>query len=291
MVHLKNLRERIKRLVQINNRSNIFLPQWTYWVLLILLLISITTTLLSSNGSAIQSFGMNLTTELIGILVVLLVVDLAVKISKQHKLAKYRSIAFSRLQKPIIHHARLFTYLLKASVLKKPDKKYINIADLFDEEYFSEIKKLNLSAKAPSIPERIWYQYISQECFKFSESINNTLDKYAIYLDTEISELLEDIYDSRFLGIFLERFPLRRFDGTHWVHLDNIFEGQITPSFSGFFEGQALDFLKEHAEMFVKLVDVYNDSVPLHKSIKFDNKLWSDTIAPAIGSGRVPPRN
>jgi hypothetical protein len=204
---------------------------------------------------------------------------------KREKL-KYQKIALQQLRIPINAHARLFTYIFKASSLAITNTQLSSLKELFNDTFYENIKSFNFIKQAPVNSKKIWAQYITQECLKFSVSLEKVTYKYSYYLDSNLIVLLEKLRHSHFISFFLEEAEVRIFTKDNcWVHIDNILDLYKEHNYSIFVTEGNENILEEHIECFLSLVRVYNE-ICFDNQIKVDNRLWKDNIAPKVGSAR-----
>lgn len=204
---------------------------------------------------------------------------------------KYTKIVFEQLKTPINMHLRLFIYMYKSSVKKKPEILPHSINELFSEDFFVSLYNLNVNAQAPVIEEQTWASYIHQECIQFSNNVNDVLMKYSHFLSGDLIKLLEDIRKTIFMQVVLYKGMLRvNVDGV-WIHKDSNFGEWISNDetsqsknyiFRTTVEDGKKHLLKDHIILLLKLIERFNNYIE-ESDISLDVKLWSDTIAPTYG--------
>lgn len=204
------------------------------------------------------------------------------------KKQKYQEIALRQLRIPLYVHARLFLYVYKSSVTEITNSNLdSSLEDLFNDSFYKEIKAFDVTKQAPIDSKKTWVEYISQECLRFSISLEKITDKYSYYLDPNIIEAIEKLRYSHFMRFFLGEAEIRVYTVENcWVHIDNVIDSCKGRNVSIFNSSGELDIVKEHIACFLSLVKRYNDTYPT-KPIVVDNQLWKDSIAPKTGSARA----
>ena len=225
----------------------------------------------------LKDFALNITTEIIGILLVVTLIDRAISINQESERKKVQKIAFQQLRIPLSHHFTLLFNIFKSSVQEKPNKKYANVSDLFDDIYFNEIAFFDFSKPAPIIPPTDWFTHLSRESAKFKNDLNRTVEKYSLYLDSDIIDLLEEIINSSFISFIIQVSSIPKIDEREgYSRQYNLFSGQ------GFH-----DLVEEHTTLFTKLIMYYNQNVSDEKKITMTDGLWGNNTSPKIGSSRL----
>ena len=223
-----------------------------------------------------EDFSLNLGTELIGVLISVLFIDLVVSRHERAEKLKLRKIALRQLRIPMQRHLNLLFGIYKASVAQEPEQKFDKPESLFCEDYFTQIAYFDFSKEAPVVPKQQWMQYIQKEVKNFNDSLSRTLEKYAIYLDSEVIDLLEKMINSSFLS-FLQQIPNIR-------HTDEI-EGYIRKYV--FFGAPGMrDMVEEYSKDFSRITEIYNSVVDSNQVVKFSEDIWRNNVAPKIGSAR-----
>jgi hypothetical protein len=219
----------------------------------------------------------NLGTGIIVALLTVLLIDNIIRINREKERKKYQSVALRQLQIPLIHQFHLLFYIFKSSVEIKPQKTYQYVRDLFDDNYFVQLAFFDFSKKAPIWGDLQWFDYLPRECTKFRDALSRTVEKYSLYLDSGIIEIMEEIINSDFISIVLQAPAIREID-RH--------EG-YKRSYN-FFAGSGMcDIVREYTSLFTRLVEHYNELAPQEKRVLMRDDLWRNDTAPKIGSGRV----
>lgn len=229
------------------------------------------------NTNWLQDFTLNLTTEIIGILLVVILIDRAIHIDKEREKRKVQEIAFRQLRIPLLHHFTLLFNIFKSSVQEKPDKNYVEASDLFDALYFNQIAFFDFSKPAPVTPPTDWFNHLSQESAKFKNDLNRTVEKYSLYLEPDVIDSLEEIINSSFIWFIIRAPGIIKFDKKSGITQQyNLFGGQ-----------GSYDLVEEYTTLFTKLITYYNQNVPEEKKIIMTDDLWGNGVLPKIGSSRL----
>jgi hypothetical protein len=157
-----------------------------------------------------RDFLLSVGTNILVIIIAFILIESVIRQREAQERDKYRAVALQRLRIPLTHHLQLLSDMYKASVERKPDRAISNLKDLFSEDYFEQITYFNAMGPSPSahpvdlrsvvsgtLPPSIpWYQYLSTEVQQFKEEVERVVDKYAMHLDPETLDLLEQLANS-----------------------------------------------------------------------------------------------
>jgi len=250
----------------------------SYVILIILFLLCLLAYFIFPNINILKDFSPNLAAEIFGILLVVFLIDRVIRISQQKESKKRQEIAWRQLRIPLLRHFNLLFNMFKASTQAKPPKVYNAVTDLFDDTYFAEIGFLDFSKPAPVLTPRgsiDWFTHVSHKFSEFKDALNNTVQKYALYLDTDIIDLLEGLINSSFISFMMQASNLPKIDKTKgYKRQYNLLNGLSDP-------------VKEYTDLFSKLVLRFNQNLVEEEKIKMIDAWWSDNIAPKISSGRI----
>jgi hypothetical protein len=232
----------------------------------------------------LRGFALNLGTEILGILLTVLLIDAVIRRKEERERAWYRRIALQQLRIPLTKHLQLLSDMYKASVERKPDREISSLGDLFSEDYFEQITYFN--AMGPSgtssgvyQPPIRWFQYLKYESEKFREDLERIVDKYAMHLDPDTLDLVEQLANSAFIN-----------DGR--FHLPMVVTSLQSSGHQGpynhFMAEDHTHTVRDHTRVFTKVVGVYNKEAPDDRKVLVrDKRIWADNVAPAVGSSRA----
>jgi hypothetical protein len=282
----------VRRLRAWANRVNPLLV-WSCIVLAILGAACLAAAFLLPQAMAgLSGLALNLATEILGILLTVVLIDAVIRRKEERERAWYRRIALQQLRIPLTKHLQLLSDMYKASVERKPDKEISSLGDLFSEDYFEQITYFNAMGPSPSSPPAgpsavasgnmpppiPWYQYLSTEVKQFKEDVERVVDKYAMHLDPETLELLEQLANSPVV-FTVGHLPMTATSLQTWGH-----QGAYNP----FMVEDDTRWVRKHTNLLLKVVDIYNKEAPDDRKILVRNiRIWTDGWAPAIGSARA----
>lgn len=228
----------------------------------------------------LKDFSLNLTAELMGILLVLFSVNQTVKNSQEKEKKKFKEIAFRQLRYVLRKQIYLLFEMFKATVEVRPDKDYQLLVDLFDETYFYEVKYLDLLSPAPMVTsqgeEMDWLDYLHSELLSLKSALGQVVDRYSFYLESEVVDVMEELSDSVFI----------RFINSIWDAKNINAIGD-----RGDLLSPCKDLLQEYATSLLKLMELYNQSAASDRQITMDSRKWDDWWShngrPKIGESRI----
>ncbi|MFW6359311.1 MAG: hypothetical protein ACOC0N_08900 [Chroococcales cyanobacterium] len=227
----------------------------------------------------LKSFSLDMASEIIGILLVVFSIDRVIALEQEKERQKLEQVAVIQLRRPLLSHFYLFFNMFKASVLTKPETNYENVSDLFDGVFFSQIAYLDFSSSAPVFAtlEASWSDYLSRECMQFKDSLNRTMEKYALFLPPEVLDLMEEIINSPFMWLVLQA-PIIRKMGRK--------KGKENSHYQLLARQEIRELLKDYTDLISQLFEYYNSHVPAEKKIGMTNELWADDLPPKMGTSR-----
>lgn len=253
----------------------------TPYLLLFILLVSCFATYFSIpfKSSWIKGFALEMASEILGIFLVIFSVDRVIENEQIKERNKLEAVAFLQLRRPLIRHLYLLFNMFKASVQEKPDKQYQAISDLFDDVFFDQLAFLDLSKPAPLFNsiQANWSDYLSRECAQFKDALNRTVEKYCLFLQPEIIDLMEEIMNSPFIWLVFQAPNIRKFGRK---------DTDISGSYNLLARQEIRNLFKEYVNLVSELFEQYNKRVPEEKQLKISEDLWADDVPPKIGSGR-----
>ncbi len=230
-----------------------------------------------------RGFALNLATEIVGILLTVGLIDAVLRRREEQERERYRSLALRQLWRPLSRHAELLFNIYKASVERKPEREISQVSDLFDEDYFEQVARLDAAADGPGVrgiggDAVPWYEWINQEAKRFKDDLERVVDKYAMYLDIDTIDAAERLIDSSFISLV----------GYGPMIVSNSrsigYQGPIP-----LLETQGSSSpIREYTKAFSELVDIYNKTAPSDRKTDPARFMWRDDVSPKIGSARIP---
>jgi len=247
-------------------------------VLLALLLVTVAAYFMGKEAEWLKEVSVNMTAEVAGIIITVFLIDRVISLDRERERRKRQGIAFKQLRPPLHDQLMVLFNIFKASVERKPEKRYETVPDLFDEAYFEAVKHFDCSAPAPAetVIEEDGLDYLRHEGARYREDLDRTVEKYADFLDLATLDVIEENIRSPFL-LFL----------TYEATTDQE-AGQKAPRKERVFEDDAIrGQLKSYAEIFCRLVEVYNGNVPEDRRMRLREELWKEDVEPKTGSRRA----
>ncbi|HEY9667073.1 MAG TPA: hypothetical protein V6C91_09720, partial [Coleofasciculaceae cyanobacterium] len=150
--------------------------------------------------------------EILGIFLVIFSVDRVIENEQIKERNKLESVAFLQLRRPLTCHFYLLFNMFKASITTKPDEDYENLSSLFDDVFFEQLALLDFSKPSPVFAsiEATWSDYLATECAQFKEALNRTVEKYGLFLQPELIDLIEEIINSPFMWLVFQLPAIRK---------------------------------------------------------------------------------
>jgi hypothetical protein len=253
---------------------------YKYIIIILIVLISLLGYLIYLfNNEFIDNFSLNLLTEIIGIFITIIVIDKLLDYGKEKEKKRIKEIVNSKLGAKIKDIARLYVEIYKASVDSTNLKKFESYEQFFDDYNFNHIFNqylyFNISRKAPSLPSRTWQEHIVEGIEKNLNDIKEVIDIYLIYLDTPLIDYLEQLRDDFQLTMFKNQPQINKILrdelDQEWRTGLVCFEESLTRKSFNLFD-ELFKRLKENG---------LGDNFGL-----IDKGIWSDIVAPKIGSAR-----
>jgi hypothetical protein len=241
-----------------------------------------------------RSFLLNLSTEIIGILLTVGLIDSVIRRREHEERQRYKAVALQRLYHPLTGHFRLLSLMYKASVKVGSDNPSWSLDDFIKEDFKNQLAHLDLLGPSPSIrglPKPMyqeewenvpWHEYLHMEAKEFREALERVTEKYSMQLDSETAGVIEDLANSSFMNQAIYHFP----------HIANMF--RETASSRGVHIPMTIltapgdTELINHVNGFVRLVHSFNEAVSNNYRITTSTqKVWRGDITPSVGSSRA----
>ena len=229
----------------------------------------------------VQDVSLNVGAAVLAIFLTVFLIDAAIRRNERRERLRVQRVAFQRLRTPLVRHLQVLFGLYKAAVTVRPQKCASDVQGFFADDYFVQIAFLDFSKPAPvaSLRALQWFDYLKTQFEDFRSALSRTVGKYALYLDVEAIELLEQMINSSFLSLVIQAPALRELDRKKGFKRSyNLLGG----------EGVS-DLVREYVRWFAQLVEAYNKNVKPGEQLAVTSELWRNDISPQIGSARMSP--
>ena len=246
-------------------------------ILVILLIIAIIS-YFTVDSEKMKDFTLNLSTEIIGILLTIFLIDSVLRRNEQKEKLKQQSNALHQIRFPLVRHLHLMFDIYKSSIISQPKDVKSDYSDiLLSDNYYDSIRFFDFNTLAPVSPNALWYVFLKYQVDEFKLSIEKTLEKYSFTLDSNIVAILESLINSHFYSLVNMSFSVYK-------------------SGSGFKDSRLFlesdtKFIKEYNQNLIQLLEYYNKLVNDDKKIIFDIGLWRNDISPNYGQSRNEKNN
>lgn len=213
----------------------------------------------------LKDFSLNLTAELVGILLVVFSVNKAVTFRQQQENNKFKEIAFRQLRFVLNKQLYLLLEMFQTTKECPDDVKYQTLPDfLQDDAYFLGVHRLNLLELAPVLTsdgeQMDWLDYLHSESLNLKSAISQVVDRYSFYLDSEVVDLMENLSDAVFIRFITSIWQAKKLDA-YGEHGDLLSDCE--------------ELLREYIHGLLTLVYFYNESVTSDRQINLDWQTWN----------------
>lgn len=227
----------------------------------------------------LKDVSLNVGTEVLGILLTVLLIDAVIRRKDQTERDRVVKVAFAQLRIGLQQHIGVLQSMYKASTLHPPQTNPKSLDELFSPDYFVQVAFLDFSKPAPlaSVKPLQWFDYLHMEMEQFKATLTRTLEKYAVFLDPNIVELLEEILASSFIGFLTQVKSIPALDQKEGVQRQyNFFSARGMP-----------ELTQQHIELIKRLSLEANRNLPNEKQVGINVQNWRNDIAPKFGSARL----
>ena len=204
-------------------------------------------------------------------------------IPEKKKVERYRKVGFQQLSEPLKRHIRLFQYIYKSTLYKKPEQIYIYPYQMLDDNFFKSLENFDFTSEAPVTSGIPWITYISKEFELFLHELKEVLLKYSYFFEDKDIDLIENISGSDMMRFLTNRGNVRMNKDNVWYQLDNCIEQleKFGNDNRTLFlpDQQGCHHFKKYISLILELIDVH-DKIVKENKITIDSQLWSDSIAP-----------
>lgn len=228
----------------------------------------------------LQDFLINLVAEVLGILLVVFSITRTVQQNREREKKKFREIAFRQLRFVLRKQVSLLFEMYKASCRERPETDYESLPDLFTDRYYEDVQNLDLFKMSPVLTPQgkkmDWLDYLSYECSNLRNALGRVVDRYSFNLDSNVVDALEEVSDAAFIRFISSVWEAKKLNGINS-------RGDLL--------SECDRLLREYTASLLKLIALYNDSVPGDRQIVLDRSQWNDwwnhNGRPQIGDSRI----
>lgn len=224
----------------------------------------------------LESFSSNLATGFLGSFLTVLFIDRALERERREETRKVQSIALRQLRPALMRHLKMLSDWYKAASLGKPDILPGNISEIFNDNFYEQVRMLDFSKDAPIYPKMNWFIYSSKESKLFINPISRTIEKYAVFLEPIALEMLEDLENSVFVNMVVQISDIPALDQ----------QLGYARSYNILYDETIINHLRQYISTLISFLEYYNSFVqnPIHVQ---DLELWRNDVAPLLGSSRA----
>jgi hypothetical protein len=230
-----------------------------------------------------SGFLSNLGAGFVGSLLTVFLVERGIEKARERDAARIKRAAFDRLRPALVDHVRFLFNHHKACALKEPNKKPMDIPEIFSEGYYECARLLDFNQPGPTVPRAPWAHYAAYHGSMFLNALERVSDVYIMYLDPASVEALEALRSHEILNLFTtaretlafmsfrdlpEIMPPQKMPQQWLMNLRTLF-----PAYVG------------HLLTLVSLFDKYGTK-PI--TIPDIEPMWRNDVAPYLGSARGP---
>jgi hypothetical protein len=149
-------------------------------------------------GKNYTDFGLNLFTEMLGVLITIFVIDYLVK-RREHK--KQLPIKASIYKDTFKFFGQYITIFHSSYVVSVPDELPENLEDFISENGIGKVfKYLDLNTKPRITPERTWFNYFQERRNSILNLGNTFLERYKGFTEPEVFNAIHTLINGTFLG-------------------------------------------------------------------------------------------
>lgn len=170
--------------------------------LALLLFVALTGTLvLSDSLEWVDAYSPNLTTEVLGIIITLILVERVLVAERERDRVRVARVAAALLRTPIFQLANAFSKMLKASFEEMPQPVPHTFKALFRPDFTSELRYFDFARPAPTLYPNSWFRYAHDEVHGAVTSIESVLNRYAAFLPIAYVEAIEQLVADPLINI------------------------------------------------------------------------------------------
>jgi hypothetical protein len=235
--------------------------------------------LLASHTSLswLESIGSNLAAGFLGSFITVLLIDRAITNERNQESQRVRVLALTQLRPFTLQQLELFCFWLKATLGRRPEKEPSGITELFSDEYYKELQRLDFSKHAPTAPSTTWFHFSAMVISKFRAELSSVLDKYAVFLDGKTLQLLEDLGNSEALGFLAS--------SANWP--SGSLQGAERRTYNVLAGVGMEDALRADLHRFLEFISELNRHILRPITIRDFSHVWRPDVGGPFGSARL----
>lgn len=236
---------------------------------------------IKSNNEIAKDFSLNLITEIIGMFLTVLLIDLVLKRREKKEKRNILKNIYSQYKIPAHSLLRFFAIIYKASSKEKPPEWNTDYKTLLATEHFYDsITYLDFLKKAPVSPTTDWINHSRNQVVEITSKFEKIIEKYAFALDSKIIADLEWLANHWILKILSSGPILRASDKSMEFNRRNFCLLAIQNETGENDIKELIDKIFNVAEYFKSITDDKSEIV-------YSKDMWREDIAPKLGDSRV----
>ena len=253
-----------------------------HWILLILAVLSVLGSLWAARWQLsppwVESLCSNLGAGFLGAFLTVLLIDRAITRERETETRRIRALCLGQTRSFILRYLELLCAWYKAAAKEKPSHTPPTLRDIFSEEFYEELLRLDFSKGAPTFPVITWFRWSATTAEELRAILNAVLDKYAFFLDAATLEIIEGLANSSFLRLLkaTENWP---------SGMPPVAAG-VRRTYNLLAGTGLLDYLRRDVKLLLRLVERFNESVP-RQIVIGDLELWREDIGGTFGEARM----
>lgn len=246
--------------------------------ILVILLLCLHIFVFHTNNIWVNSYFPNLITTIVGIIVAVVLVDRLLEREQNARNKKYQDVALKKLSKPIRDISMLFFNLIKASM--NPETEHGSLPatyeELFSSPLIQELSMIDLSKKAPIVPQRTWHLWVTQSIEESFKTIQQIVDSYVVFLSPELVQDLHELETDTFM------FMLKSSD-FHFTYMVATFGRSPAPyPFMPFVSENYLPLCLDKVLKLIKHVQAVSPQI-----MTIDPNMYGNHVSPQQGESRI----
>ncbi len=225
---------------------------------------------LSKPDDFLRDASLNLGAGIVGSALVIFFIDRVIEEREAQERDRKTSIVLRELSKPLCIHVALLQRMYKVSVPPAFKNFPQSVSSLFADDFYKNISHLDFSKKTTMFQpaaDKIWLFYFEECAEKFRLELHSVLEKYAVFMNSDTLELIENIRNHLFIRGFQEFYK------------PNL-------SLTLLCGEDMLSSLRLYLNNIEKLINTVNQIASIDNKIDIDVGHWSEVVCPKIASAR-----